>query len=248
LKLAIAQSYCPNCGTPFQQNSVFCPNCGTKTFAPRSQPQQLTSGYYPPATPAQVPVSKGPYKAVIGVLLIIIILLGVGFYAATSGHLFALSGYRYQLANPPNPQSIQPIHTPATLPPSAKTIWNACGVSAGQGCSMTANGWREGTIPDTYDYYVSFTSNVSITVYFFTLGQFVQFRVCNGDVSCVSGFYDSMPATTSQQTNVFRLAEGCGDYVAIYVASANGIMRPVVSVDQNPALSPTGYCAQAGTS
>lgn len=113
---------------------------------------------------------------------------------------------------------------------------------------MTPNGWREGTIPDTYDYYIYFTSNVSITVYFFTLGQFVQFRVCNGDASCVSGAYDSLPATTAEQSTVFRLAEGCGDYVAIYVASASGVMKPIVSVDQNPAPSPTGYCAQAGSS
>lgn len=242
------QSYCPNCGASLQQSAVFCPSCGTKIVSLHPQPQQLPPGYFPPAIPAQTPVSTGPYKAVIGVLLIIIILLAVGLYGATSGHLFALTGYRYQLANPPNPQSIQPIHTLATLPPSAKTIWNACGASASQGCSMTANGWREGTIPDTYDYYVYFTSNVSITVYFLTLGQFVQFRVCNGDVGCVSGSYDSLPATTTQQTTVFRLAEGCGDYVAIYVASASGIMRPVVSVDQNPAPSPTGYCAQTGAS
>ena len=204
----------------------------------------MPPGRYPLVTPSQAPVSTGAYKAVIGVLLIIIILLGVGLYGATSGHLF--TGYRYHLANPPNIQSIQPFPAPATLPSSAKTIWNACGASPSQGCSMTANGWREGTIPDTYDYYVYFTSNVSITVYFFTLGQFVQYTVCNGDLTCVTGSYDSLPATISQSTTVFKLAEGCGDYVAIYVASAVGIMKPIVSVDQNSASSPTGYCAQVG--
>ena len=242
----MAQSYCPNCGATLQQNAAFCPNCGTKIIASHPQSQQLPPGYYPPAMSTQAPVSTGPYKAVIGVLLIIIILLGVGLYGATSGHLFPLTGYRYPLPNPPNSQSTLPLPAPATLPPSAKTIWNACGASPSQGCSMTPNGWREGTVPDTYDYYVYFTSNVSITVYFFTLGQFVQYRVCNGDVSCISGAYDSLPPTTYQQTTVFRLAEGCGDYVAIYVASASGIMKPVVSVDQNPAPSPTGYCAQPG--
>lgn len=242
--MATGQSYCPNCGTPVQQNASFCPSCGTKITSQPLQQQKVPPSYYPPAIPSQAPVSTGPYKAMIGILLVIIILLGVGLYGATSGHLF--TGYRYHLANPPNPQSTQPFPAPATLPPSAKTIWNACGASPSQGCSMSANGWREGTIPDTYDYYVYFTSNVNVTVYFLTLGQFVQYRVCNGDVTCVSGSYDSLLATTSQQTTVFRLAEGCGDYVAIYVASGNGIMKPIVSVDQNAASSPTGYCAQPG--
>ena len=173
-------------------------------------------------------------------MLVVIVILGVLAF----GHV--LAGNRYSLSNPPSAQSIQPYPVPATLPASAKTIWNACGNSPSQGCSMTANGWREGTIPDTYDYYVYFTSNVSITVYFFTLGQFVQFAVCNGDVRCVSGSYDSLPGTTLRQTTVFRLAEGCGDYVAIYIASANGVMSPIVSVDQSPAPSPTGYCGQVG--
>src|SRR6266446_6600653 len=52
--------------------------------------------------------SHGSYKAVIAVLLLIIVLLGVGLYATSSGHLFSLAGYRYSLANPPNAQSVQP--------------------------------------------------------------------------------------------------------------------------------------------
>jgi hypothetical protein len=111
---------------------------------------------------------------------------------------------------------------------------------------MTSNGWREGSVPDTYDYFVSFTSTVPIHVYFFTLGQFVQFTVCNGDISCVSGYYSSLAATTSQSTAAFKLAEGCGDYVAIYVASSSGVMYPNISVKQNAAPFITGYCAQVG--
>jgi len=241
----MGQAYCPNCGGSVEPTAAFCPNCGTKLVSFRAQPREAPQGFYPPANSAQAPVSTGAYKAVVVVLLVIIILLGVGLFAS-AGHLF--SGYRYPLPNPPNSQSILPIPAPATLPASAKTIWNACTANPAQGCTMAPNGWREGTVPDTYDYYVYFTSNVSITVYFFTLGQFVQFRVCNGDVSCVSGSYDSLPATTFQQTTVFRLAEGCGDYVAIYVASASGVMKPTISVDQNPAPTPTGYCAQQGSS
>src|SRR6266849_11025596 len=109
----MGQFHCPNCGTPLEQNAVFCPNCGTKNIASHPQPQQLPPGYFPPATSIQAPVSTGAYKAVIGVLLIIIILLGVGLYSATSGHLF--TGYRYPLPNPPNSQSTLPLHAPATL-------------------------------------------------------------------------------------------------------------------------------------
>jgi len=245
--LATTQSYCSNCGTPLQQNAAFCPNCGIKTISAQTQPQPVPPGYYPAATPAQTSVSAGPYKAVIGVLLVIIILLGVGLYGATSGHFFSLTGYHYTLANPPNYQSTVPAPAITSQSPQY-TIWNSCG--SGPDCTMTVNGWREGSVPDTFDYYVSFTSNVSVTVYFFTMGQFVQYSVCNGDIRCVSGYYDSIPSTTNVQKYIlFTLGEGCADYLAIYVASGNGIMRPNVGVSRPAAFpnGPTGYCGQAGS-
>jgi hypothetical protein len=195
--------------------------------------------YYPPIPQQQPPVSTGPYKVVIGVLLIVVVLLGIGIYESAAGH-FPLGGaYRYALANPPNAQSIQPPLS--STPPPATTIWNSCGAP----CSMQPNGWREGTVPDTYDYFVSFTSTVPVTVYFLTLGQFVQFAVCNGDLSCVSGSYAYLPAATSQSDAVFKLAEGCADYIAIYVSSANGVMTPNIQVAQNAYPNATGYCAQS---
>ena len=243
--MATGQSYCPNCGTSLQQNAAFCPNCGTKITAPHSQLQQVPPVYYP-TTPTRASVSTGPYKAVIAVLLVIIVLLGVDFYA-TSGHFFPLTGYRYSLANPPNAQSVQPPNTPTPQPPYT-VIWNSCGGAPGSGCNMTSKGWREGSVPDTFDYFVSFTSTVPITVYFFTLGQFVQYTVCNGDLTCVSGYYASLPAAASQSNAVFKLAEGCADYVAIYVASSTGVMYPNVSVKQGSGGVITGYCAQVGSS
>jgi len=240
----MGQSYCANCGASLQQNSAFCANCGTKTSPLRSQPLQVPPGYYP-TTPANASASTGAYKAAIAVLLLIIALLGVGLYATSSGHLFSLTGYRYSLANPPNPQSLQSPPNPTAQPPYT-TIWNSCGGPPGSGCNMTSNGWREGTIPDTYDYFVSFTSTVPIRVYFFTLGQFVQFTVCNGDITCVSGSYLSIPASTSQSNAAFRLADGCADYVAVYVASSIGTMYPNISVKQNAAQGITGYCGQVG--
>ncbi len=239
----MGQSFCPNCGTSLQQQAVFCPNCGTKITSLHPQPQQVAPGYYP-VIPSQAPVSTGPYKAVIGILLVIIIILGV-LSATSLGHILPLTGSHYSLPNPPNAQSIQPPNTPTAQPPY-NTIWNACGGPPSQGCNMTSNGWREGTVPDTYDYFVSFTSTVPIRVYFFTLGQFVQYTVCNGDITCVSGSNFSLPASTSQSVAPFKLAEGCADYVAIYVSSSNGVMYPNISVKQNAAGFATGYCGQVG--
>jgi len=233
----MGQSYC-------QQQAVYCPNCGTKITSPHPQLQQVTPSYYP-TIPTQAPVSTGPYKAVIGILLVIIIILAV-LSATSLGHLLPLTGNHYSLPNPPNAQSVQPPNTPTPQPPY-DTIWNACGGPPSQGCNMTSNGWREGTVPDTYDYFVSFTSTVPIRVYFFTLGQFVQYTVCNGDLTCVSGYYSSLSAATSQSSVPFKLAEGCADYVAIYVASSNGVMYPNIAVKQNSAGFATGYCAQVGT-
>jgi len=241
--LAMGQAYCPNCGTPVQPQGTFCPNCGTKITSPHLQLQQVAPGYYP-VTPTQAPVSTGPYKAVIGILLIIIIILSV-LSATSLGLLLPLTGNHYTLANPPNAQSVQPPPTPTAQPPYAP-IWTACGGPPSQGCNMTSNGWREGTVPDTYDYFVSFTSTVPIRVYFFTLGQFVQYTVCNGDITCVSGYYSSLAAATSESNVAFKLAEGCADYVAIYVASSSGLMYPNISVKQNSAGFATGYCAQVG--
>ena len=243
--MASRTSYCPSCGSPLQPQAGFCTNCGAKITPPTMPTSQWPQGYHPP-TP-QPPVSTGPYKVIIATLLIVIIFLGIFLFI---GHVpFSLGNYRYQLANPPNAQSILPLHSHTTqnyLDP----MWNACKGPQSAGCSMTSNGWREGSVPDTFDYYVSFTSTVNVTVYFFTMGQFVQFSVCNGDLSCVSGSYDSIPATTNlPKYTLFTLGEGCADYLAIYVASGSGVMYPDVGVTHSPSpsqIGATGYCAQAG--
>src|SRR5437870_10114713 len=147
MKLAMGQSYCANCGIPNQQQAVFCATSGTKIVALPSQPPQIPPAYYP-TTPTQAPVSAGAYKALIAVLLVIIVLLGIGLYATSSGHPFSLTGYRYSLANPPNAQSVQPPNTSTAQPPYT-VIWNSCGGSPGSGCNMSSNGWREGWAPET---------------------------------------------------------------------------------------------------
>ena len=125
IELAIGQSYCPSCGVSVQQHTAFCANCGTKITPPLPHLQQAPPSHQP-SGPVQAPVSTGPYKAVIGILLVVIVILG----ALAFGHV--LTGNRYSLSNPPSAQSIQPYPVPATLPSSAKTIWNACGNKIGR--------------------------------------------------------------------------------------------------------------------
>ncbi len=243
--------YCHNCGAPLSQEASFCPNCGLKLAAPQPQTQPVPPTPYslPPPVPQQEKThTHEAYKIAIGALLLLIVTMGIGWYATGSFSLLRSSiipsSYRYQLASPPDYQSIQPPNTPT---PSDRTVtWNSCGNTLSSGCNVTGNSWLEGTVPDTYDYFVSFTSTVPLKLYYFTMGQFVQFSVCSGAVSCVSGYYDSLPATASLQNSVFKLAEGCADYVSVLVASGNGVMHPNVSVARNPAPYATGYCAQVG--
>jgi len=241
-------SYCPSCGSPVQPTAEFCANCGTRLSPQRPPVQQTQPGYFQPQV-GQIPASTGLYKATIAILLVLIIVLGVLWYSSSGGHVFQFGASRYQLTTPPSLQSTQPGPTVTSQTPQYP-IWTACGSSVSAGCSMSGTGWREGSVPDTFDYYVSFTSTVPVTVYFFTMGQFVQYAVCNGDITCVSGYYDSIAATTNAQPyTLFTLGEGCADYLAIYVASGSGTMHPDVEVSRpaSPANGPTGYCAQAGT-
>jgi hypothetical protein len=245
--MSFTNSFCTNCGTPIQPTADYCANCGTKLTASRSAAPQTQPGLLQPPPLVQSSVSTGAYKVAIAVLLVIIIILGVFLYSSTGGHLLQFGPSRYQLTTPPNLQSTQPGPAPTSQSPQY-VIWNACGASVGAGCSMSGTGWREGSVPDTFDYYVSYTSTVPVTVYFFTMGQFVQYSVCNGDLSCVSGYYDTIPATESQSMTLFTLAEGCADYLAIYVASGPGTLYPNVGVTRGPPnAGVTGYCAQAGT-
>ena len=186
--------------------------------------------------------NRGGYIAAIAMLLVIVVLLGA-FLSA----MFVANGFTLFRRTPPQiiPPPASSIVDPGTgnVPPTIK-LWNSCGST--MACVMNASGWREGGVPDTFDYYVTFTSTVPVTVYFLTLAQYTQFAYCNGQISCVSGFYKSDAPTMSAQNLIFKLAEGCADYVAIYKSSANGTMSPNIMIGQNPAQFPTGICAVSG--
>jgi outer membrane murein-binding lipoprotein Lpp len=123
-------------------------------------------------------------------------------------------------------------------------MWNACGELADpSACPMTGGGWRVGTVPDTFEYEISFTSTVPVTVYFLTLAQYVEFATC-GRIGCVSGTYQFFPATTMLEQAVFTLATGCASYVAVFQSLEEGVLYPDVWIIYNPAAAPTGSCAE----
>ncbi len=161
--------------------------------------------------------------------------------------------------NNPNNASNSAARPPSIIPPSASSIkdpptptpareilvWNGCGSGSSWGstpCRLSASQWYEYVVPDTFDLFVSLTSNVTVTVYFLTLGQYTQYAYCGG-ISCVSGFYRLTTASTSIQNYVFKLAEGCADYVMIFQPSANASMNPDLWVTHNAAPTWTGICS-----
>lgn len=116
------------------------------------------------------------------------------------------------------------------------TIWTTCGGP----CTMQGgNFYRAGGVPDTFDYYLTFDSTVSITTYMLTLQQFAQFDTCG--LSCVTGQYTTYPASKHLDV-VFKDAEGCASYVGVFVAAGSGVIHPNVRAKYNPANVPTGAC------
>lgn len=118
------------------------------------------------------------------------------------------------------------------------TMWNSCGGP----CDMTPGNWRVGGVPDTFDYNISFTSNVPVTVYIVTFSQYVQFSNCTGQISCVTGSYTQYGPTMSLPGSVFTLSDGCASYVSIYQTTMAGVIYPNVSLRYNPSPTPTGVC------
>ncbi|MGO9644183.1 MAG: hypothetical protein ACLPY5_05495 [Candidatus Bathyarchaeia archaeon] len=108
---------------------------------------------------------------------------------------------------------------------------------------MSSNGWKSEGVPDTFDFSISFNGTVPVTVYFLTFNQYVQFVNSLGSISGVSGYYSYYSTRTSLQNGVFRLAEGCGGYIAVFQSIGSGIIYPNVVATYNPASSLTGVCA-----
>jgi hypothetical protein len=202
----------------------------------------------PPAifTPPRADHSR--HTIAISLLLIMVVVLAVFLGLAYSSNGFLPFG------RPGAPRIVPPSNSSLTAPPSSTpppndpswiVLWNSCGGSVNS-CPMNSTGWREGGVPDTFDYSVSFDSTIPVTVYFLTLPQYMQFSYCSGKIFCVSGSYNQTRPSVSVQNFVFKLAEGCADYVAIYQSSANGNMSPNIRIARNPYSAPTGICRITG--
>ncbi len=118
-------------------------------------------------------------------------------------------------------------------------MWNSCDGP----CQIGPDGVRVGSVPDTFELEVEFTSTVPVRTYFFTLQQWAQFDSCGLAVSCVTGSYESLPATTHLDQN-FQQAEGCSAYLWVLQADQRGVITPDVKVRYAPTDHATGVCAQ----
>jgi zinc ribbon protein len=204
--------FCPSCGKVVAAGFAYCPECGA-VLAGSTLPTAQAASPRPYSSPPPKTVRQSHFVIAVAVLTILLLLV--------AGSLaLQVVQMQQQLAHP-------------TL-----EMWNSCGGP----CSMTAGRWREGGVPDTFDYYVSFNATVPVAVYFLTLRQYTQFASC-GSVSCVTPPIQSIPASMSVSNYKFTLAEGCASYVAIYQSTQNGVISPDVSVTYNPASQATGVCA-----
>ena len=118
------------------------------------------------------------------------------------------------------------------------TMWNAC---AGP-CTISASEVRVGSVPDTFQLQIDFTSDVPVRTYVFTFHQWTQFDDCGFSLRCVTGDYRAFDATTSLHQTVDD-AEGCSAYVWVLQADGSGTIKPDVKVRYLPADQPTGACA-----
>jgi hypothetical protein len=159
--------------------------------------------------------------------------------SALNGHVASLNGQVGNLQNQVQNQSNLIATLRAELKAPSLKIWTV-------NVTIRAGYILYESVPDTFDYYDTWTSTGSITVYYLTVKQASQYLSCSTSpaINCVSGtYYDYGPTTSA--SDIFKQAEGCGAYVAIYQPSSsytNVTIYPNVSVTYNPASSATGAC------
>lgn len=96
------------------------------------------------------------------------------------------------------------------------------------------------TVPDAFDYHDNFSSTIPVNVYYFNSTQFVQWFTNKP----ISGLYVNF-TNTMQQSDTFKLGEGCGGYIVIYSFANSGRINPNVSATYDPSSHPTGSCSQS---
>lgn len=120
------------------------------------------------------------------------------------------------------------------------SMWNSCGSGP---CTVDGGSVRVGSVPDTFELQIDFTSDVPVRAYVFTFHQWTQFDGCGLNLRCVTGSYRSFDATTAMSQR-FADAEGCSGYVWVLQAERAGTIKPDVKVRYAPADHPTGACAE----
>ena len=155
-----------------------------------------------------------------------------------SGQLAAARGERDQLGAQLAGLRAQNASLQAEARSPTLEMWNACGGP----CAIGPGTVRVGSVPDTFQLLLAFTSDVPVRGYVFTFHQWTQFDGCGFAVNCVSGDYQSFAATTTLDTT-FADAEGCSGYVWVLQADRAGTITPDVRVHYQPADHPTGSCA-----
>ncbi len=173
------------------------------------------------------------------VVLLIISVAGIGILSTQLEEYSTLQDQFRTLAQQNFELQDQALRLRVQIANPTLVMWNSCG----EPCYMNPGEWRAGGVPDTFDYNITFTSTVPVSVYILTFDQYVQFANCSGQIACATGQYYQYGPTTSLQGIVFKLAEGCAGYVSVYRSSASGIIYPNVKLTYNPAPGPTGVCA-----
>lgn len=165
-----------------------------------------------------------------------------GKIVSLNGQILSLNGQVSSLQSQVQTQNSEIATLQAQVNSPTLTIWNVPETIPAGGYLLVE------TVPDTFDYYDTWSAATnSVTVYYLTVSQAAQYLTCTSapEINCVSGtWYYWGPSTSGN--DVFKLAEGCGAYVALYQPSSpttSVTFIPNVSITYNPATSYTGACA-----
>ena len=115
-------------------------------------------------------------------------------------------------------------------------LWNTCKSTIAAGCPLTPGQHYVGGVPDTFTYHVKFHATVPVTVRIMSSADYVCWQTGQCSAHWVS--WDDKTKLNA----VFHEAEGCADYLAVYVSDEPGTLYPEVSVTRNSAHHATGVC------
>jgi hypothetical protein len=195
------------------------------------------------------------------VLVIAAVAGGIGLaivYQSDRNHEEQLSAARAELDRLNSQlRSLQTQNTDLAYKAEHPTLgtWNDCGGS----CTIEANAYRVGVVPDTFTSHIAYTSDYAVDVAVLSLTEYETFKGCPTNHYSTSPQFSLMASclalATSNPASQFRSgtsvsfdfhdAEGCASYVMVMVSNTRNTatLHPNVTVTYNPASHPTGVCA-----